>query len=190
MLFRSRTQHNEARAVSRPVVDTCIVARARPFCDRPADSAEHADPQWMSRYYLDRDPGGRPFHDELWWDVSRPNRPCAQSNHSRLPPLQWRVDGGPGGPREASPHRHERWRRPHRRSRWPAGAGAVAAQERRRAGVDNTVELTVARLDTRPAKAGRQARNTRRLDGVCQCACSSARREHVRHPLRRQRAPR
>jgi hypothetical protein len=39
----------------------CIVARTCPFCDRPADSAEHADPQWMSRYYLDRDTGAGSF---------------------------------------------------------------------------------------------------------------------------------
>jgi hypothetical protein len=51
-------QHEEALPGQRlSVVIICIVGRACPFCDRPADSADHADPQWMSRYYLDRDPG-------------------------------------------------------------------------------------------------------------------------------------
>ncbi|MDA8284342.1 MAG: hypothetical protein M0Z42_13850, partial [Actinomycetota bacterium] len=29
--------------------------RTCPFCDRPADTAEHVDPQWISRHYLERD---------------------------------------------------------------------------------------------------------------------------------------
>ena len=38
-------------------IDTCWVPRTCPFCERPPDSNEHVDPQWISRHYLERDAG-------------------------------------------------------------------------------------------------------------------------------------
>ena len=78
---------------------TVCVPRTCPFCDRPADTAEHVEPRWISRHYLECDasPGtftmsfGDLYPSRTVPLLNQTVRVCGVCNGGRMAALERRV---------------------------------------------------------------------------------------------------